>query len=56
MRSMIIREIRENELSELLELYTHLHERGVPENSGATKITTSSFVRLTENSFPPACA
>ena len=31
---MIIREIRENELSELLELYTHLHERGVPENSG----------------------
>lgn len=34
MRSMIIREIRENELSELLELYTHLHERGVPENSG----------------------
>ena len=30
---MIIREIRENELSELLELYTHLHERGVPENS-----------------------
>ena len=33
MRSMVIREIRENELSELLELYTHLHERGVPENS-----------------------
>ena len=30
---MIIREIKENELSELLELYTHLHELGVPENS-----------------------
>ena len=28
---MIIREIRENELTDLLELYTHLHEDGVPE-------------------------
>ena len=27
---MIIREIRENELTDLLELYTHLHEDGVP--------------------------
>ena len=30
---MTVREIKENELSELLELYTHLHELGVPENS-----------------------
>ena len=30
---MNIREIKENELNELLELYTHLHESGVPENS-----------------------
>ena len=30
---MVIREIKENELSDLLELYTHLHELGVPENS-----------------------
>ena len=30
---MTIREIKENELGELLELYTHLHELGVPENS-----------------------
>ena len=30
---MIIREIKENELNKLLELYTHLHESGVPENS-----------------------
>ena len=30
---MIIREIKENELNELLRLYTHLHESGVPENS-----------------------
>ncbi len=30
---MIIREIKENELSDLLELYTHLHELGVPEDS-----------------------
>ena len=30
---MIIREIKENELRELLELYTHLHESGIPENT-----------------------
>lgn len=29
----MIREIKENELQELLELYTHLHELGVPEYS-----------------------
>lgn len=30
---MLVREIKENELSNLLELYTHLHELGVPEDS-----------------------
>ena len=30
---MKIREININELSELLELYTHLHEKSVPKNS-----------------------
>ena len=30
---MMIREIRKDELNELLELYTHLHESGVPENT-----------------------
>ncbi len=30
---MTVREIKENELSDLLQLYTHLHELGVPENS-----------------------
>lgn len=30
---MVIREIKENELSDLLELYVHLHELGVPEDS-----------------------
>ncbi len=30
---MIVRENKEAELSKLLELYTHLHESGVPENS-----------------------
>lgn len=30
---MIIREIKENELSDLLELYIHLHELGMPEDS-----------------------
>ncbi len=29
----MIREIKANELKELLELYTHLHELGVPENT-----------------------
>ena len=29
----MIREIKENELKELLELYTHLHELGIPEYS-----------------------
>lgn len=30
---MTVREIRVDELSELLGLYTHLHELGIPENS-----------------------
>lgn len=30
---MTVREIKDNELGELLELYTHLHELDVPENS-----------------------
>ena len=30
---MKIREINVNELNELLELYTHLHEQGMPKNS-----------------------
>lgn len=29
----MIREIKENELQEMLKLYTHLHELGVPEHS-----------------------
>ena len=31
---MTVREIKQNELSALLELYTHLHELGIPEDSG----------------------
>ena len=30
---MMIREIKDNELNEILELYTHLHESGIPENT-----------------------
>lgn len=30
---MMIREIKDKELNELLALYTHLHESGIPENS-----------------------
>ena len=40
---MIIREIKDNELSELLELYTHLHELGVPENNGHLQNTWSAI-------------
>lgn len=40
----MVREIYENELSELLELYTHLHEHGVPENSVHLRNTWDSIV------------
>ena len=41
---MIIREIRENELDDLLELYTHLHENGIPENSGHLQNTWNKIL------------
>ena len=41
---MTVREIKENELSELLELYTHLHESGVPENSEHLQKTWESII------------
>lgn len=41
---MIIREIKENELNELLELYTHLHETGVPEDSETLKDTWETII------------
>ena len=39
----MIREIKENELNDLLELYTHLHESGVPENSDHLQKTWESI-------------
>ena len=42
---MKVREIKENELSDLLELYTHLHELGVPENSEHLQNTWSVICR-----------
>ena len=39
----MIREIKENELQELLELYTHLHELGVPEYSGILEKTWNTI-------------
>ena len=42
---MKVREIKENELSDLLELYTHLHELGVPENSEHLQNTWSEICR-----------
>lgn len=40
---MIIREIKGNELSELLELYTHLHESGIPERTEHLRRTWSEI-------------
>ena len=40
---MIIREIGENELGDLLELYTHLHELSVPENSARLRDTWAAI-------------
>ena len=40
---MTVREIKKNELSDLLELYTHLHELGVPENSGHLQNTWAAI-------------
>lgn len=40
---MTVREIRSDELNELLELYTHLHELGVPENNKHLQDTWSSI-------------
>ena len=40
---MTVREIRESELNNLLELYKHLHELGVPENSEHLQNTWSAI-------------
>ena len=39
------REIKENELQELLELYLHLHEESVPEMSKHLKDTWNTIVQ-----------
>ena len=41
---MTIREIKENELNELLELYTHLHETVVPEQSEKLAETCATII------------
>ena len=41
---MNAREIKENELDELLELYTHLHETGVPEQNEKLAETWSTIM------------
>ena len=40
---MIIREIRDNELSNLLELYIHLHELGIPDKDEHLQKTWSTI-------------
>ena len=40
---MLIREISGNELNDLLELYTHLHELGIPEDSEYLQNTWSEI-------------
>ena len=41
---MVIREIKDNELSELLALYTHLHELGIPDNSDQLQNTWAAIM------------
>lgn len=41
---MLVREIQENELNELLELYTHLHETGIPEQSEKLAETWATII------------
>ena len=41
---MTVREIKKNELNELLELYIHLHETGVPEDSEMLKDTWETII------------
>ena len=41
----MIREIKENELSELLELYLHLHEKSVPEMTEHLKNTWNTIMQ-----------
>ena len=63
---MTVRDIKDNELSELLALYTHLHELDLPETTGIykilgrrfakTRIIISLFAKLTASSFHPVCA
>ena len=48
---MVIREIKDNELSELLALYTHLHELGVPENSEHLQNTWAEIMQRQKSSY-----
>ena len=41
---MVIREIKDNELSELLALYTHLHELGIPDYSNQLQNTWAAIM------------
>lgn len=41
---LTVREIKENELNELLELYDHLHEMGVPEQSEKLEETWATII------------
>lgn len=42
---MTVREIKENELNDLLALYTHLHEEGVPADSEHLQYTWDTIMR-----------
>ena len=42
---MTVRDIKDNELSELLALYTHLHELDVPENNGHLQNTWAAICK-----------
>lgn len=42
---IMVREIREDELNELLDLYLHLHEKSVPEMSDHLKLTWQTIIQ-----------
>ena len=42
---MTVRDIKDNELSELLALYTHLHELDLPENNGHLQNTWAAICK-----------
>ena len=52
---MTVRDIKDNELSELLALYTHLHELDLPENNGHLQNTWAAIVCEVDGKLVSSC-